>query len=113
MADFHFAEDYEWYVRQLMATHPLPQAMDLAGGGWELIQQVELAIVEHFGLADGMQVIDLGCGSGRLAQALGRSGLEINYLGVDVVQALLEYARTISPPNYRFVLNRTLTLPVA
>jgi ubiquinone/menaquinone biosynthesis C-methylase UbiE len=114
MADFHFVEDYEAHVRQLMATHPLREAMDLAvGGAWEAIQQVELAILRHFGLRDGMALVDLGCGSGRLAQALGRSELRIEYLGLDVVQALLDYARTITPRHYRFLLNRALTLPLA
>lgn len=112
MADFHFIEDYERHVRALMKQYPLAQAMDLAvGGSWATIQEIELAILRHVGLHDRMGVIDLGCGSGRLAQGLGNSGLKLDYLGIDIVQPLLDYARKISPPNYRFVMNRSLSLP--
>ena len=59
-----------------------------------------------------MSLIDLGCGSGRLATALGQDGPAIDYLGIDVVQVLLDYARSRAPSNYRFVLHRQLDLPV-
>ena len=59
-----------------------------------------------------MSLFDLGCGSGRLAHALGRRAT-IDYLGTDVVPELLAYARTRSPANYRFVLNTGLTAPAA
>lgn len=57
-----------------------------------------------------MSVVDLGCGSGRLPSALGKS-FQIDYCGIDVVEELLAYARTKSPANYRFVKNHTLTIP--
>lgn len=57
-----------------------------------------------------MTLIDLGCGSGRLAWALGET-MRIDYLGIDIVQAFLDYASTRSPRTYRYVLNRTLNIP--
>jgi 2-polyprenyl-3-methyl-5-hydroxy-6-metoxy-1,4-benzoquinol methylase len=112
MAKFHFVEDYEKHVADLTSCHPIDEAMSLAvGGGYDHIGRVELAILKHVGLCDGMALIDLGCGSGRLATALEPSGLAIDYLGIDIVQALLDYAQTRAPSNYRFVLHRQLDLP--
>jgi SAM-dependent methyltransferase len=111
VAEFHFVEDYERYVADLVARHPIDEAMSLAVGGWfEHIGLVEAAAMRHVGLHDSMALIDLGCGSGRLAWALGRQ-MQLDYLGIDVVQALLDYAASKSPPEYRFVLNRTLSIP--
>ena len=98
MAQFHFVEDYERHVANLMRAHPLDEAMSLAvGGSYEVIGGIERAIVTQLGLRDGMALVDLGCGSGRLATALGASGLAIDYLGIDIVQALLDYAASRAP----------------
>ncbi len=111
MADFHFVADYEALVAKLVATLPLDEAMAVAvGGDFERTGKTEAAIVRHFGLRDGMSLVDLGCGSGRLAWALGQT-MRLDYLGIDIVQALLDYAATRSPRTYRFVLNRTLDIP--
>lgn len=113
MARFHFVEDYERYVARLMKRHPLDEAMSLAvGGGYETIGAIEYEILRHAGLARGDRVVDFGCGSGRLAVALARN-LEVAYHGIDVVDALLAYARRKCPPHYVFTRNRVLTLPVA
>lgn len=47
---------------------------------------------------------------------LSPAGLEfdnLEYVGIDIVQALLDYAATKSPPHFRFVLNEGLSLPAA
>ncbi|GJE62580.1 class I SAM-dependent methyltransferase [Methylobacterium trifolii] len=112
MAQFHFVEDYERHVRRLMRKHPIDEAMSLAvGGSYAEIGGVECEILLHAGLQPGQSVVDFGCGSGRLAAALGQR-LAVEYLGIDVVQALLDYARSKSPPHYRFRVSRTLALPV-
>lgn len=112
MAKFHFVEDYERYVADLIRNHPIDTAMSLAvGGAFEEIGAVECEILIHAGLKPGQAVVDLGCGSGRLAVALSRT-VAVSYLGLDVVPALLDYARTKTPKSYKFVLNRALTLPI-
>ena len=112
MAKFHFVEDYERYVADLIRQHPIDTAMSLAvGGSYEAVGAIECAILRHAGLEPGMAVVDLGSGSGRLAAALSRA-FDVSYLGLDVVPALLDYARTKAPKAYRFVLNRALSLPV-
>jgi ubiquinone/menaquinone biosynthesis C-methylase UbiE len=111
MAQIHFVEDYERHVSNLLSQHPLDEAMSLAvGGSYEHIGQVERSVLKHSGLVDGMFLIDLGCGSGRLAHALGKE-FQISYLGIDILQSLLDYAATKSPAHYRFVMHRELTLP--
>ncbi len=113
MADFHFTEDYERHVRALKENHPLAEAMSLAvGGDYERFGKIMLGISAYAGLRNGMFVLDLGCGSGRAAKAFSER-FTINYLGLDVVQDLLDYASSVCPSHFQFVLNRSLTLPAA
>ncbi|MCU0733766.1 MAG: class I SAM-dependent methyltransferase [Hyphomonas sp.] len=71
-----------------------------------------VAVLRHHGLADGMSIYDLGCGCGRTAQALVRSGWRGQYTGADVVPELLEELRR-QCPDYRAVFNtkRTVDAP--
>lgn len=65
-----------------------------------------VAVLKVHGLSDGMAVYDLGCGCGRTAQALQRSGWRGSYTGADVVPELLaELADKC--PNYETILNFT------
>ncbi len=108
----HFVEDYERLVAALMVAEPLDEAMSRAvGGQYEGIGRIELDILRHAGLRSGMFLIDIGCGSGRLSSALSTSDLEIEYLGTDVVQKLLDYAAEKSNPRYSFKLHRELSVP--
>jgi ubiquinone/menaquinone biosynthesis C-methylase UbiE len=111
VAEFHFVEDYEKLVKRLIAEHPIDKAMEIAvGGGFEAMGNIEVAALMHFGLRDGMSLIDLGCGSGRLAAAASKK-LELFYIGTDIVQDLLDYAKTKTPASYQFLLHRHLSLP--
>lgn len=112
MAQFHFVEDYERHVANLKANYPLDEAMSLAvGGNYDRAGEIEMGLLNKAGLADGMSIFDLGCGSGRLANALAKSGLTIEYLGTDVVQDLLDYAASKTPPHYRFLRHPELSVP--
>lgn len=112
MAKFHFVEDYERHVAALKAAHPLDEAMSLAvGGNYDLAGEIEVDLLKKAGLVDGMSVFDLGCGSGRLATALAKSGLSIKYLGTDVVQDLLDYAASKTPRHYRYLRHAELSVP--
>jgi SAM-dependent methyltransferase len=108
----HFVRDYEHLVLELLSKFPLDEAMARAvGGAYDAMGHAEAGILKHVGLRNGMDVVDLGCGSGRLPHALGKD-CTINYTGIDIIAELLDYARTKSPPHYRFILNRTYSLPV-
>lgn len=110
MAQFHFVRDYEKHVADLMGKYPIDEAMSLAvGGDYETFGNIEAGILRTAGLEDGMHLVDLGCGSGRLATVLHDSA-KIGYVGIDVVQALLDYARK-KAPGYVFLLHRGLSIP--
>jgi SAM-dependent methyltransferase len=111
MAQFHFVEDYEKLVAGLIAAHPIDEAMARAvgGGDYGIFGHIEFEILKAAGLKDGMRVVDLGCGSGRLASAL-HQGADVSYVGIDIVQPLLDYARS-KAPKYQFVLHRGLSIP--
>jgi len=109
----HFAEEYQNYVNNLLKVYPRDVAMSIAaGGGYTDIGNLQKEILLNYGLKPNMRVIDLGCGSGRLAHAL-PVDYNLNYLGIDVVEDLLEYAKTKSPKNYKFNIHKKLlTIPV-
>lgn len=68
-----------------------------------------VAVLRHHGLVDGMSVYDLGCGCGRTAQALRRSGWQGRYTGADVVPELLEEL-ALQCPGYSVELNFSPTI---
>jgi len=108
---FHFVRDYRKLVRTLIDRHPYDEAMSLAVGGNYASTGTLLAdILIDEGLRDGNALMDLGCGSGRLASALGPR-VSLKYLGYDIVPELLEYARSKSPDGYEFRLNHSRRLP--
>jgi 2-polyprenyl-3-methyl-5-hydroxy-6-metoxy-1,4-benzoquinol methylase len=110
VASPHFVKDYESFVDMLLANFPEAEAMSHAvGGAYEETGIKERAILGYAGLRPGMSLVDIGCGSGRLATAL--RDMELDYLGTDVVQKLLDYARSKAPPHFRFVRHTDLSVP--
>ncbi len=57
-------------------------------------------LVEALGLAPGDRVLDVGCGPGRHAHALGRRGIEV--VGVDVSDRFVALAREGAPAGVTF-----------
>ena len=113
MAQFHFVEDYRNHVQRLLEVHPRDEAMSLAvGGEWDRLGNMLSDFVLQHGVTDGMRLMDFGCGSGRLAFYLAQKCRLSAYVGLDVVDELLDYARERVPsPNYLFESNRALSLP--
>lgn len=107
----HFVEDYQRHIRTLLDAHPEDRAMSLAvGGNYVSVGQLLADLMAQCGLRDGMRLIDIGCGSGRLAVPLSRR-LTIDYLGTDVVPELLAYARRQVPGHFRFEQVDGLSIP--
>lgn len=91
-------EEYRSHVDRLLAEHDREEAMRLAvGGHWDAVAAVEEGVLRAAGLTDTSALVDVGCGSGRLASRLSSRGFEGRYLGLDVVPVLIEHARTLAP----------------
>jgi len=104
-------EEYRAHINRLVAEYPLDRAMELAvGGNWEAIGAVEEAVLRHAGLTNDTHLLDVGCGSGRLAVRLAANGFRGRYLGLDVVPALLYHARARTP-QFEFAETTGLTAP--
>ena len=74
----------------------LPPTQSIGGGDFELIGRIELGGLLMEGLKSGDTVVDLGCGTGRLAvhviPRLERAG---RYIGFDISKTMLAHARTL------------------
>ena len=114
MPHVHFVEDYERLVAELMASHPLDEAMSLAvGGEYDRFGALQADLLTECGLRDGMSLVDLGCGSGRAAKHLGQRFPKLGYTGIDIIQALLDYARQQSPAHFQFIKHQEVSIPLA
>jgi SAM-dependent methyltransferase len=62
-------------------------------------QEVDF-LVDALALEPGMRVLDVGCGPGRHAHALGRRGIAVH--GVDISERFVELARSDAPAGVTF-----------
>lgn len=99
-------------VHGLIRAHGLEPAMRLyPGGEFDAIGLLEKALLVQHGLAKDSYLIDVGCGSGRLALPLSNY-LEGQYLGLDVVPKLISYTRKlVKRRNFRFEITPGLKIP--
>lgn len=107
-----FKDTYRKQTSEFVRTLDKKEAMSKAvGGAFEAIGQLEAALLRQQGLQPGHTLIDVGCGSGRLAIQL-RDYLEGRYVGMDVVKDLIDYAREIcARPDWHFYEAPGLTIP--
>ena len=87
--------------------HYLPQShdagyLDMIGSrrlDWALEYLMILdSACDAIGALKGKTVLDVGCGDGRLCDRLRQKfGLEIKYLGVDLVERAIDFARAFNP----------------
>jgi ubiquinone/menaquinone biosynthesis C-methylase UbiE len=106
-----YTRDYRALVKYLMRTQPRDKAMEIAIGHNDSIGDVEFAILDQYGLRAENYLIDVGCGSGRLARRAALSP-RLGYLGTDVSQDLLDYAReSCGRTDFRFVCVDSVTIP--
>jgi ubiquinone/menaquinone biosynthesis C-methylase UbiE len=112
MSSDHLNALYNAHVAKLETRLKSDVALRHAVGG----EFVAMGRLEHYllrsrGLKDGHMVVDVGCGSGRLACQLAPF-YEIRYIGCDVVPRLLDYARELcSRPDWEFVPTDGTTIP--
>jgi ubiquinone/menaquinone biosynthesis C-methylase UbiE len=101
-------------LAELLAAYDEDTAMRLVvGGNWDALGQLERDLLISVGLEPEAILVDVGCGSGRLAVRLSDYLLG-EYVGTDILPRLLDYARrTVGRPDWRFEHVEGLTLPVA
>lgn len=112
MAISNFLGSYKNLVSGLLNRYDEKKAMSLAvGGDYEAIGLVEYYLLLQQGLQPEHTVVDVGCGSGRLAVQL-KEYLKGKYVGIDVVPELYEYARRqCNRPDWEFGRAPGLTIP--
>lgn len=106
--------NYNQLIQTLLKSHEPDKAMHLAvGGEFEAIGLLEFYLLRSCQLQKDHCVIDVGCGSGRLAVQLA-SFLEGRYVGIDVVPELIDYAKKITKrADWDFLIAPGLSIPVA
>jgi SAM-dependent methyltransferase len=83
------------------------------GGDFEAMGILEFQILRLFGLREESSVVDVGCGSGRLAVQLSR-WLKGSYLGTDIMPELLDHARVLCRRvDWRFMATHGVDIPAA
>lgn len=107
-----FVRSYITHTTALLTAHDEKKAMSLAvGGHFEAVGMLEYFLLLQNGLQRDHTVIDVGCGSGRLAVHL-RDYLQGTYIGIDVVPDLFQYTKKISNrPDWKFYAAPGLTIP--
>lgn len=108
----HFLTSYLKQSKELLEAHDEDQAMSLAvGGDYETVGAIEYCLLRHLGIKPDDKVIDVGCGSGRLAFQL-KEYLSGVLVGIDVVPELYEYARRkCGRSDWRFYSAPGTTIP--
>lgn len=109
-----YLNNYNKLVHSLIKNLPFEEAMRSApGGDFDVIGTVECELLIQLGLKPDGYLIDVGCGSGRLAKPLSEY-LNGRYLGIDIVPELVRYAsQLVGRPQWRFEVAKGLTIPEA
>jgi len=105
-------DKYKEHFEKISRFNSLKETVEIAvGGEFDRIGRIEYELLKRFGLKSAHSVVDVGCGSGRLAKEF---PIDFNgeYLGTDVVPELLDYARELkSDRNFTFEVVEKLTIP--
>lgn len=117
-ADYRSIEAYNRYLDSCLRRHrnnvDLAYAEAVGSNSVDMFDRqgdLQVEVLRSQGLADGATVFDLGCGSGRTAKALQRSGWRGTYFGSDVVERFVERVR-LQCPGYNAIAHQELTIPM-
>lgn len=81
------------------------------GGDFETVGHIEHQLLKMLGLKPTHMVVDVGCGSGRLASQLS-TWLKGGYLGTDILEDLLVHASNVCKrPDWRFEKTNGIEIP--
>jgi SAM-dependent methyltransferase len=108
-------EHYRAYVARHLESDDAERGIrEAIGGNFDTMGLIQRDLLVAHGLETDGTVVDVGCGSGRLAAPLAEHlGPDGRYLGTDVVPALVDYARDlVGRPEWRFEVVDDLVIPV-
>jgi SAM-dependent methyltransferase len=110
--DKDFLKTYPALVARLRNSLAGDAALEAAvGGDFITVGKLELALLQSLGLKGEDTVVDVGCGSGRLAFQLAAFP-GVKYLGTDVVPDLLAHAAKLTArSDWRLVLTNGVDIP--
>jgi 2-polyprenyl-3-methyl-5-hydroxy-6-metoxy-1,4-benzoquinol methylase len=94
MKSNHSVEDYNKLVKKLLSRKDKSEEKAMAdsiGGNFIPFGQIMRNLLFQYGLKTNDTICDIGCGSGRLANAL-KEMPDLKFVGIDVVEDLLNYA---------------------
>ncbi|WDI31512.1 methyltransferase domain-containing protein [Hyphococcus flavus] len=110
----HYIREYRRMISSLRKRSANEEeVMERAvGGAYEKTGAVQAALIDELIPERPIHIIDVGCGSGRLAYAL-RGQKRIAYSGFDIMADLVEYAKSkCGRSDWRLETISTLQLPV-
>lgn len=107
--------NYRQHVQRLLAELPKDEALIRAIGAnskrdFDAFGDAQVDVLQANGLLNGMSIYDIGCGSGRTAQALVRRDWQGTYQGHDIVPELVEQLRVKCPPGFEVKTHTDLSL---
>jgi len=107
-----FRKAHQTQFHNLRGGYTLKETAEMfVGGEFEPFGTLLRETLIHYGLKPDDYLIDVGCGSGRLAKPLSQY-LKGKYLGIDVVPELVDYAgKLVARPDWRFEVAKGLTIP--
>ena len=106
-----FGKSYKSYLNLIKKDKKINTMQYAIGGEFEAFGIIEREMLKFYGLKDGDFLIDVGCGSGRLAIPLSKQ-MNIKYLGTDVVSDLIEYAKEhTNRPDWKFKVVDDFQIP--
>lgn len=83
-------------TKPLGGINPYSPAFDTIG------QQYQRLLIEHAGLHAGSKILDIGCGTGRLAKQLVNFLGKRKYIGLDNNKEYINYCQNIYPKSFTF-----------
>ncbi|MEZ0167576.1 class I SAM-dependent methyltransferase [Microvirga sp. TS319] len=115
MPDLNPKRAYQKFFQDLIGAFKPDVARRMFVGGdqdFDRVGSAEFAIIQHFGLKPDASLVDVGCGSGRLARYLVQWP-HLQYLGTDVVPEVIEYCTEAYPRHFRFAEVQNTEIPAS
>jgi SAM-dependent methyltransferase len=104
---------YKNHYASIAGEHSHDEAAALAvGGDFYTIGALEYYVLKAHGLNETTHVVDVGCGTGRLAAQLAVRG-HPHYSGFDIMESAVTYARNLCKmPGWKFGVTEGLSVDV-